>query len=87
MSIRMDDPVFTMLAALVAALAVSLVERGFRCGCRVGRRAKRRITQIERVRPVTLEFSLRLKVQLVPARSARGYRRSSVRRASRARRP
>ncbi len=63
MSIRVDDPVLTMLAALIAALALSLVKHGFRWGCRVVRRAKRRIAQIDRILPVTLEVSLTLRIQ------------------------
>jgi hypothetical protein len=70
MSIQMADPVSTMLVAIAAALAVSLTWhglcRGFRIvrrGLRVARSVRRLITRTEWLSPVTLEITMRLRVE------------------------
>lgn len=83
MSIRIDDP---LLMALLAALVVSLLERGVswarRAVCRV---VKQRIAQIEGTLPITVEASLRLTVRhgnlpVAPPRSPHRPRSRSRRR-------
>jgi hypothetical protein len=66
----MADPVSTMLIAIAAALAVSLAWRGLcwgfrivRSGLRVVRGIRRVITRTKWLSPVTLEVTMRLRIE------------------------